>query len=51
MFAQGKKAAGNQGNHQNFDPSLPPKKLFMGMKQKKEITKISWIGPWISSID
>ena len=30
--------AGNQGNHQNFDPSLLTNKLwhvFMGMKQKK----------------
>ena len=34
--------ARNQGNHQNFDPSLIPKKLwpiFMGMKQKE---KFSW---------
>ena len=30
-------SAGNQGNHQNFNPSLLPKKevIFMGMKQKK----------------
>jgi hypothetical protein len=38
MFAHGKNsAAGNQGNNQNFDPSLLTNKLclvFMGMKQK-----------------
>ena len=38
MFTQLLFCAGNQGNHQNFDPSLQPKKLwlmFMGMNQKK----------------
>ena len=37
MFTQVLFWAGNQDNHQNFDPSLLPKKLwqtFMGMKQK-----------------
>ena len=36
------KWAENQVNHQNFDPSLLPKKLwllFMGMKQKKKLKK------------
>ena len=36
MFAQGKKTAGNQGNYQNFETSLLPKKrwlVFMEMKQ------------------
>ena len=35
-----KKTAGKQGYHQNFDPSLPPKSLwliFMGMKQKSQL--------------
>ena len=33
-----KEFAGNQGKHQNFDPSILPYKfglIFMGMKQKK----------------
>ena len=33
-----KKFSGNQGKHQNFDPSILPYKfglIFMGMKQKK----------------
>ena len=40
MFMQLLFWAGNQSNHQNFDPSLLPKKLwliFMGMKQKTVI--------------
>ena len=38
MFAQGKKTAGNQGNHQH-DQTLLAKKLwlvYMGIKQKKK---------------
>ena len=38
-----KEFSGNQGNHQNFDPSLLPKKLwliFMGLKQKKPLFSI-----------
>ena len=38
MFMQVLFWAGNQGDHQNFNPSLLPKKLwliFMGVKQKK----------------
>ena len=36
--------AGNQGNHQNFDPSLLPKNLwllFMGLSKKNKIQKKS----------
>jgi len=35
-----KEFSGNQGKHQNFDPSILPYKfglIFMGMKQKKKI--------------
>ena len=36
--------AGNQGNHQNFDPFLLPYQfwlIFIGMKQKKKLWKIT----------
>ena len=62
-----KEFAGNQGKHQNFDPSSLPFKfglIFMRMKQKKSkwpffkiansrknFAKISQIGPWDSRID
>ena len=40
MFAQSEKSAGNQGNNQNFNQTLPAKKLwlvYIRMKQKKKI--------------
>ena len=45
MFAELLFWAGNQSNHQNFDPSLLPKNLWL------TFMRIIGIGPWLSRID